>query len=94
MHGAGAALRDALLSSPGIGQLPLLIASDAAAQKRQVPVLPQCQPLPAQAHARYLSNHHLSLKVWAIIELAVERFTETLAALKPSRSERGGLNEC
>jgi LysR family transcriptional regulator, regulator for bpeEF and oprC len=70
------AVRDALLRSLGIGRLPLLVASEAVARKRLVPVLPQWQPVPVPVHALYPSNRYLSPKVRAFIDLAVLRFPE------------------
>jgi LysR family transcriptional regulator, regulator for bpeEF and oprC len=68
------AVRDALLRSLGIGQLPLLIAAEAVADGRLVPVLPAWRPAPVTVHAIYPSNRYLSPKVRAFIDLALERF--------------------
>lgn len=68
------AMRDAMLRGLGLGNLPLLIAREAVARKRLVPVLTEWRPLPAPVHALYPSNRYLSPKVRAFIDLAVERF--------------------
>lgn len=75
------AVRDALLRSLGIGQLPLLIAADAVAAGRLVPVLPAWRPVSVPVHAVYPSNRYLSPKVRAFVDLALARFpTETAEA--------------
>ena len=68
------AVRDALLKSLGIGQLPLLIAQEGLAAERLVPVLPNWRPPAMPVHAVYPSNRYLSPKVRAFIDLALERF--------------------
>lgn len=68
------AVRDALLQSLGIGQLPLLIASEGLAAQRLVPVLPKWRPPVVPVHAVYPSNRYLSPKVRAFVDLALERF--------------------
>lgn len=67
-------VRDALLRSLGIGQLPLLIAADALTAGRLVPVLPNWKPPSVPVHAVYPSNRYLSPKVRAFIDLAITRF--------------------
>jgi LysR family transcriptional regulator, regulator for bpeEF and oprC len=68
------AVRDALLHSLGIGQLPLLIAMEGIAADRLVPVLPEWHPPAMPVHAVYPSNRYLSPKVRAFVDLAVARF--------------------
>lgn len=68
------AVRDALLHSLGIGQLPLLIASEGVAAERLVPVLPTWRPASAPVHAVYPSNRYLSPKVRAFVDLALKSF--------------------
>jgi LysR family transcriptional regulator, regulator for bpeEF and oprC len=70
------AVRDALLRSLGIGQLPLLIAADAVLKGTLVPLLPQWQFAPVAVHAVYPSHRYLSPKVRAFIDLALLRFPE------------------
>jgi LysR family transcriptional regulator for bpeEF and oprC len=67
------AVRDALLKSLGIGQLPLLIAQEGLASERLVPVLPNWRPPTMPVHAVYPSNRYLSPKVRTFIDLALER---------------------
>ena len=67
-------VRESLLRSLGIGQLPLLIAGEALAARRLVPVLEGWQPQPVPVHAVYPSNRYLSPKVRAFIDLALTRF--------------------
>lgn len=67
-------VRDALLRSLGIGQLPLLIAAGSVASGHLRPVLPGWRPLPAPVHAVYPSNRYLSPKVRAFVDLALQRF--------------------
>jgi LysR family transcriptional regulator, regulator for bpeEF and oprC len=78
------AVRDALLRSLGIGQLPLLIAADAVAAGRLLPVLPGWQPQPAPVHAVYPSSRYLSPKVRAFIDLALARFPSENEAARAS----------
>jgi len=68
------AVRDAILSSLGIGQLPLLIAAEGLAAKRLVPILPAWRPPSVTVHAIYPSNRYLSSKVRAFVDLALARF--------------------
>ncbi|MDX2219284.1 MAG: LysR family transcriptional regulator [Burkholderiales bacterium] len=68
------AVRDALLHSLGIGQLPLLIAMESLVAGRLVPVLPDWRPPSVLVHAVYPSSRYLSSKVRAFIDLAVSRF--------------------
>ena len=76
-------VRDALLSSLGIGQLPLLIAAESVAAGRLVPVLPAWRPPSVPVHAVYPSSRYLSPKVRAFIDLALERFpSDNEAALE------------
>jgi DNA-binding transcriptional LysR family regulator len=70
------AVRDALLRSLGIGQLPLLIAMEGLAAERLVPVLPHWRPPAVPVHAVYPSNRYLSPKVRAFIDLALSRFPD------------------
>lgn len=70
------AVRDALLHSLGIGQLPLLIAKEGLAAKRLVPVLPAWRPGAVPVHAVYPSNRYLSPKVRAFVDLALTRFPD------------------
>jgi len=67
-------VRDALLRSLGIGQLPLLIAAEGVAAGRLVPVLADWRPPAVPVHAVYPSNRYLSPKVRAFIDLALDRF--------------------
>jgi LysR family transcriptional regulator, regulator for bpeEF and oprC len=67
-------VRDALLRSLGIGQLPLLIAAQGLTAGRLVPVLPDWKPPSVPVHAVYPSNRYLSPNVRAFIDLAVARF--------------------
>ncbi len=73
-------LRDALLASLGIGQLPVLIAAESVAAGRLVPVLPGWRPPSVPVLAVYPSNRYLSPKVRAFIDLAVARFPSDNAA--------------
>lgn len=73
-------VRDALLRSLGIGQLPLLVAADAVAAGRLVPVLPTWRPPAVPVHAVFPSNRYLSAKVRAFVDLALERFPSDNAA--------------
>ncbi len=68
------AVRDALLGSLGIGQLPLLIAAESVAAGRLMPVLPGWRPPSVTVHAVYPSNRYLSPKVRAFVDLALARF--------------------
>jgi LysR family transcriptional regulator for bpeEF and oprC len=70
------AVRDALLRSLGIGQLPLLVAADSVVKGKLVSVLPQWQFAPVAVHAVYPSHRYLSPKVRAFIDLALVRFPE------------------
>jgi LysR family transcriptional regulator, regulator for bpeEF and oprC len=70
------AVRDALLHSLGIGQLPLLIAMEGIAADRLVPVLPEWRPPAVPVSAVYPSNRYLSPKVRAFIDMAVTRFPD------------------
>jgi LysR family transcriptional regulator, regulator for bpeEF and oprC len=74
------AVRDALLRSLGIGQLPLLVAAQPLREGRLLPVLPGWQPPPVPVHAVYPSNRYLSPKVRAFIDLAVARFPALVEA--------------
>jgi LysR family transcriptional regulator, regulator for bpeEF and oprC len=67
-------VRDALLRSLGIGQLPLLIAAQGLTAGRLVPVLPDWKLPSVPVHAVYPSNRYLSPNVRAFIDLAVARF--------------------
>lgn len=70
------AVRDALASGLGIGMLPWLIAHEARAAGRLVPVLPGwCGPA-VPVHAVYPSARYLSPKVRAFIDLALERLPQ------------------
>ncbi len=73
-------VRDALLRSLGIGQLPLLIAADSVASGHLVPVLPAWRPPAVPVHAVFPSNRYLSAKVRAFVDLALERFPSDGAA--------------
>lgn len=73
------AVRDALLASLGIGQLPLLIAREPVAQGRLVRVLPEWHPVPVPVHAVYPSKRYLLPKVRAFIDVALERFPQASA---------------
>ncbi len=68
------ALRDALLRSLGIGQLPLMVAAELVREGRLVQVLPDWSREPATVHAVFPSNRYLTPKVRAFIDLAVQRF--------------------
>jgi LysR family transcriptional regulator, regulator for bpeEF and oprC len=68
------AVRDALLHSLGIGQLPLLIAMEGLAAERLVPVLAEWRPPVVPVYAVYPSNRYLSPKVRAFVDLALSRF--------------------
>jgi LysR family transcriptional regulator, regulator for bpeEF and oprC len=70
------AVRDALLHSLGIGQLPLLIAMEGLAAERLVPVLPKWRPPAVPVYAVYPSNRYLSPKVRAFVDLALSRFPD------------------
>jgi DNA-binding transcriptional LysR family regulator len=76
------AVRDALLRSLGIGQLPLLIAAEPVAAGRLVPVMPGWCGAPQPVHAVYPSNRYLSPKVRAFIDLALERFPSDVRQAK------------
>jgi LysR family transcriptional regulator, regulator for bpeEF and oprC len=80
-------VRDALLRSLGIGQLPLLIAADSLAAGRLVPVLPDWKAPPVQVHAVYPSNRYLSPNVRAFIDLAVSRFPSDNEAARQAASK-------
>lgn len=73
-------VRDALLRSLGIGQLPLLIAAESVSAGVLVPVLPGWRPPSMPVHAVYPSNRYLSAKVRAFIDLALKRFPSDNAA--------------
>lgn len=74
-------VRDALLHSLGIGQLPLLVAVEGVAAGRLIPVLPAWRPPAVPVHAVYPSNRYLSPNVRAFIDLALARFpSDTTAA--------------
>jgi LysR family transcriptional regulator, regulator for bpeEF and oprC len=70
------AVRDALLHSLGIGQLPLLIAMEGLAAERLVPVLAEWRPPAVPVYAVYPSNRYLSPKVRAFVDLALSRFPD------------------
>jgi len=70
------AVRDAVLNSLGIGQLPLLVATKAGVCERLVRVLPDWSGAPVPVHAVYPSNRYLSPKVRAFIDLALERLPQ------------------
>lgn len=74
------AVRDALVRGAGIGQLPLLIAAEAAARGDLVRVLPGWAAEPVPLHAVYPSHRFLAPGVRAFIDLAAER----LAAAAPA----------
>jgi LysR family transcriptional regulator, regulator for bpeEF and oprC len=76
------AVRDALLRSLGIGQLPLLIAMEGLAGERLVPVLPEWRPSAVPVHAVYPSNRYLSPKVRAFVDLALTRFPDENATAR------------
>jgi DNA-binding transcriptional LysR family regulator len=84
----GLAVRDALRRGSGIGQLPLLIALEAAASGELVRVLPGWAAEPVPVHAVYPSNRYLSPNVRAFIDLAVERLAAPAGA-DPARPSRG-----
>jgi DNA-binding transcriptional LysR family regulator len=68
------AVRDAILTSLGIGLLPLLVAREAVQGGRMVPLLLEWAPAPIPVHAVYPSNRYLTPKVRAFIDLALQRF--------------------
>jgi LysR family transcriptional regulator for bpeEF and oprC len=68
------AVRDALLRSLGVGQLPLMVASDCVKSGRLVQVLPDWAPSPVPVHAVFPGNRYLTPKVRAFVDLAVARF--------------------
>lgn len=68
------AVRDALLKSLGVGQLPLVIAAEHVRRKRLVRVLPEWEPIPAPVNAVFPSNRFLAPKVRAFIDHAVAHF--------------------
>ncbi|XVJ70504.1 MAG: LysR family transcriptional regulator [Rhizobacter sp.] len=70
------AVREALLRSLGIGQLPLLVAADSVTNGQLISVLPHWQFAPVAVHAVYPSHRYLSPKVRAFIDLALVRFPE------------------
>jgi LysR family transcriptional regulator, regulator for bpeEF and oprC len=83
------AVRDALLRSLGIGQLPLLIAMEGLAAKRLVPVLPEWRPPAVPVHAVYPSNRYLSPKVRAFVDLALARFPDENALARTATEKAG-----
>jgi LysR family transcriptional regulator, regulator for bpeEF and oprC len=82
-------VRDALLHSMGIGQLPLLIAMEGLAAKRLVPVLPEWRPPAVPVHAVYPSNRYLSPKVRAFVDLALARFPDENALARTATEKAG-----
>lgn len=68
------AVRDALLCSLGIGQLPLMVAAEPVRDGRLVQILPDWVREPVPVHAVFPSNRYLTPKVRAFIDLAVQRF--------------------
>jgi len=68
------AVRDALLRSLGVGQLPLMVASDSVKSGRLVQVLPDWASSPVPVHAVFPGNRYLTPKVRAFVDLAVARF--------------------
>lgn len=68
------AVRDALLKSLGIGQLPMIVAGDLVAKRRLVRVLPEWEPLPVPVHAVFPSSRYLTPKVRAFVDHAVAHF--------------------
>lgn len=67
-------VRDALLRSLGVGQLPLLVAAEALSAGRLVPLLTDWKPAYVPVHAVYPSSRYLSPNVRAFVDLAVARF--------------------
>jgi LysR family transcriptional regulator, regulator for bpeEF and oprC len=67
-------VRDALVRSLGIGQLPMLVAAPAVAAGRLVRVLDAWAATPMPVHALYAGTRYLSPNVRAFIDLAAERF--------------------
>jgi LysR family transcriptional regulator for bpeEF and oprC len=76
---AGTGVRDALLKGLGIGQLPCVMADEAVAQGRLLPVLAPWQPPPVEVFALYPSSRYLTPKVRAFIDLALENFPRRVA---------------
>lgn len=68
------AVRDALLRSLGVGQLPLIVAREPVVGKRLVQVMPQWQGQPYPVHAVYPSHRYLAPKVRSFIDVALESF--------------------
>jgi DNA-binding transcriptional LysR family regulator len=74
------AVRDALLRGSGIGQLPLLIATAAAARGELVRVLPEWATEAVPVHAVYPSNRYLAPNVRAFVDVAVHRLAAAAAS--------------
>jgi DNA-binding transcriptional LysR family regulator len=81
------AVRDAVLRGLGIGQLPLLIASDDLAAGRLVPVLTGWRPPVVPVYAVYPSNRYLSPKVRSFVDLALARFPTDSRAARQATDE-------
>lgn len=71
---AGTGVRDALLKGLGVGQMPWVMADEAVAQGRLLPVLMPWHPPPMEVFALYPSSRYLTPKVRAFIDLALEKF--------------------
>jgi len=73
------AVRDALLRSLGVGQLPLMVASDSVKSGRLVQVSPDWAPSPVPVHAVFPGNRYITPKVRAFVDLALARFPSAKA---------------
>jgi len=76
------AVRDAVISGLGIGQLPLLVATRAESCEQLVRVLPDWSGASVSVHAVYPSNRYLSPKVRAFIDLALQRLPQAAEAAR------------
>jgi DNA-binding transcriptional LysR family regulator len=68
------AVCDAAARGLGIAQLPAIVAKEALAANRLVPVLTEWRPAPVPVHALFPSSRYLTPKVRAFIDHAVASF--------------------
>lgn len=67
---------DAMVNGMGISWLPTFIANNALVAGQANIILPEWQPKPTDISLLYPSSKHLSAKVRAFVDLAVEHFKE------------------
>ncbi len=70
------AIRDAASLGLGIAQLPLIVAKEAVASGKLIPVLPEWRRSPVPVHAVFPSNRYLTPKVRAFVDHAKDAFPD------------------